>query len=163
MLYKEGTLIFVMRRDFGYPQVLLGKKKNSKFGNGTMNACGGTLEKDELKEDCAIRELREETGLIAEKKDLIYIGEINFFTNGVLDFKAYLFKLYSFYGKPIDTKTMFDHRWYKEIEIPINYMMEGDKHWFYRAFNAETEKLYADVYYRQRGQGFIEIKFKKTP
>ena len=58
--------------------ILFGKRKNS-HGSGTLGFPGGHLEKFESFYDCATRELKEETGLIAgvdviyNNKDLVSI------------------------------------------------------------------------------------------
>lgn len=61
-----GTLLFVMNG----PRVLLMRKKRG-HGAGRINAPGGKLEPGETPLECAIRETREETGLIVEATRLL--------------------------------------------------------------------------------------------
>lgn len=64
-----GACVIVLNTD--KTQVLLGKRKNS-YKSGWYGMPGGRLEVGEPLEECARRELVEETGLRAEKLD--YIG-----------------------------------------------------------------------------------------
>src|SRR5579862_774510 len=64
-------------------KVLLGKRKNA-HGNGNWGFPGGHLEHGEAIEDCALRELNEETGL---KGTSLQLGP---WTNDVIDEKHYV-------------------------------------------------------------------------
>ena len=54
-----GTLCFIIKDN----KVLLQKKSNEKFGGGRWNMPGGKRKDNENLEDCATREVLEETGL----------------------------------------------------------------------------------------------------
>ncbi len=54
-------------------KILLGKRKNT-FGEGTYGLPGGHLKSNETIEQCAIREIQEETGLIVLEEDLKVIN-----------------------------------------------------------------------------------------
>lgn len=54
-------------------RILLGKRKNT-FGEGTYGLPGGHLKSNETIEQCAIREIKEETGLIVKEEDLKVIN-----------------------------------------------------------------------------------------
>ena len=62
---KVGVGVIVLRDGL----VLLGKRRGS-HGAGTWSAPGGALEYGEDLVDCAVRELREETGLTASSLEL---------------------------------------------------------------------------------------------
>ena len=53
----------------GQGRVLLGRKKRG-MGLGKWNGFGGKIEAGETMRQCAVRELREECGLIARTQDL---------------------------------------------------------------------------------------------
>lgn len=54
-------------------QVLLGKRNNS-FGEGTFGLIGGKMKYGETIEECIIRELKEEIGVIVLKDDIEIVG-----------------------------------------------------------------------------------------
>ncbi len=57
---KEYTVCFLFTQDLG--QVLLVRKKRTEF-TGQLNGVGGELEPGEQPLECALREIREETGI----------------------------------------------------------------------------------------------------
>lgn len=59
---RVGVGVLVFKEN----QILLGERRNS-HGAGTWCPPGGHLEFGESPQDCAVRELEEETGLIAEE------------------------------------------------------------------------------------------------
>lgn len=56
----------MFRRGDGDPQILLVERKNEPY-KGCWALPGGFLEPDETLHDCAVRELREETGLLVDE------------------------------------------------------------------------------------------------
>ena len=61
----------------GQGRVLLGRKKRG-MGLGKWNGFGGKIEAGETMRQCAVRELREECGLIARTQDLELAAELYF-------------------------------------------------------------------------------------
>jgi 8-oxo-dGTP pyrophosphatase MutT (NUDIX family) len=68
----EYVLIHVL--DISTKRIIVVKKQKPDFLKGKINLVGGKIEKDESPYDAAIRELKEETGIIAEYDFPVYMG-----------------------------------------------------------------------------------------
>ncbi len=77
---EPTTLVFPV---IGKPikKVLLGMKKRG-MGQGKWNGFGGKLKPGETIEECALRELEEESGLIGKEENLQWVGRIEFYFAG---------------------------------------------------------------------------------
>ena len=109
-----------------HPRVLLGMKKRG-LGAGRWNGFGGKLEKGEAIEDAAIRECREEAGIIVEKLDKL--GVIDFiFSEGKESQEVHFFKIHEFKSEPTESEEM-KPRWFEVSEIPFMQMWPDDRYW----------------------------------
>ena len=70
---KLLTLCLVSKGD----EILLGMKKRG-FGEGRWNGFGGKVEQGESVEEAARRELKEESGVVAEKLEKVGIIEFEY-------------------------------------------------------------------------------------
>jgi len=147
------TLILPIRDD----QVLLGMKKRG-FGKGWWNGFGGKPKPDETLEEAAVRELGEESGLIARVDDLEKIGVIEFYFPDFPDWNqvmhTYLLKDYQ--GKPKETGEMRPDLF--PIKRLPSEMWPADKHLFPKMLAGEY--IEAEVYFIGKGEGVKEIKFR---
>lgn len=100
--------------------------KKRGLGKGLYNFPGGKIKSNEKGEECAIRELKEETGLIGEIAE--YVGKITFIIdeNHIEEMSIYLIK--KFKGNIIETDEAIP-MWVNVNEIPYDKMWEDDKEW----------------------------------
>lgn len=124
---KDFSLVFCRRicAD-GTKEVLLGMKKRG-FGVGKWNGYGGKLEATETIEQCAVRELEEESGIVA--KDMTRKGYIVFKifdVNKLL--RVHVFETWDFAGEAVETEEMRP-LWYKDTDVPFDKMWGDDKYW----------------------------------
>lgn len=98
------------------------------IGAGKINAPGGKLKNNETIEDCAIREVFEETGL--KVLELNYHGILNFFfgQRSEPDWIVHVFSTNSFEGK-IKESDAGILKWWDIDKIPFERMWPDDKHW----------------------------------
>ena len=95
-----ATLCYVMSE--GRTLMLYRNKKENDFHEGKWNGLGGKFEPGETPEECAIREIKEESGLTV--KDPIMKGFITFpLFDGKNDWYVFVFKFDGFEGKLIDS------------------------------------------------------------
>jgi 8-oxo-dGTP diphosphatase len=94
MSEKIGVFIVLVNQK---NQVLLGKRKKS-YKSGFFGCPGGRLHLTESLEDCARRELMEETGLKAKK--LAYVGVVREIQEGYT-FVHFVFRCDEYDGKPV--------------------------------------------------------------
>ena len=110
-------------------------EKLSGHGAGLVNAPGGRLEGGESIGECAIREIREEVGVIVKCSRLRGILRFHDNTNE-FDMLGYAYIGRGFSGIP--TKTVeADPFWCPLSEIPYDRMWEDDKFWLPRLLCGE--------------------------
>jgi 8-oxo-dGTP diphosphatase len=103
-----ATTIILDKQD-----ILILQRGPESSGSGTWNFPGGKVEEDEDPMDAAIREVKEETGLIIEKDKIDYLGSLilehivvnTFITN-------------SYSGTVKINKESMNFKWVSILEIP---------------------------------------------
>lgn len=108
-------------------RVLLGMKKRG-HGMGKWNGFGGKVESGENVEAAALREFREEAGIVP--LDMRKLAVMTF--DAVTDDKVmevHLFKATQFAGEPTESEEMLP-QWFALDEIPFDKMWLDDRHWF---------------------------------
>lgn len=109
-----------------HPMVLLGMKKRG-LGMGKWNGFGGKVQEGETIEGAALREVREEAGIIA--KGIERRGIIDFEFKGSPEIlEVHIFKSNKFFGEPIESEEMRP-QWFHVDEIPFAGMWPDDRHW----------------------------------
>jgi len=148
----QVTLILPIKDD----QVLLGMKKRG-FGKGWWNGFGGKPKDEESLEEAAIRELKEESGLVAEVKDLEKIGVIEFYFPDKPEWNQVMhtYLLRDYHGKPKESEEMRPKP-FPIADLPTDDMWPADKHLFPRMLAGEYIK--AQVYFKGKGEGVKEIR-----
>jgi len=146
-------------------KLLMIKKSPELFGGGKWNGLGGKIGVDESPEEACVREVYEESGLLAS--NLKYHGALKFwFGNPVEPFIiCYVYSTNSFEGQLKESHEGI-LQWIDYDKIPYEEMWEDDQHWlpmllqgksfngeFY--FNSEGTKLL-----RHRLQAFHGEEFK---
>jgi len=149
---KRATLIIIPE----YENVLMGEKKTGEIGQNLINAPGGKIEPGETPLACALRETWEELGIKLLPQLMEEIAVITFYTADVPDFEVYVYRAGGFVGKPRETESMIPRR-FRWNRLPFDRMHDGDAHWFTKALHGHH--FNANVYYRERAQGFERIVF----
>jgi len=103
--YKSRAAAVIVLDEMG--RILMGKH----MGRNIITTPGGHIEKDESDELGALRELKEETGLIGRNPQKIY----EFKSNGN---DTAVFMVESFSGTPKSTEEIKNLKWYEPHEIP---------------------------------------------
>jgi 8-oxo-dGTP diphosphatase len=138
----HATLCFITHDD----KVLLLKKNPGLFGAGKWNAPGGKLQPGETPDNCAVREVREETGL--EIEQLRKIGTLVFFKYGRRenpDWIAHVFLTNKFHGTIREGEEGV-LRWFPINGPPFDEMWEDDRYWYNHAI--EGKRFRGDFYFR---------------
>ena len=101
-------------------------KKENDTHEGKWNGVWGKFEAGETPEECAIREIEEETGLVA--RDPILKGILTFpnFAKGE-DWYVYVYEVYDFSGELIDSDEG-NLEWIDDDQVLSLNLWDGDKH-----------------------------------
>ena len=159
-----ATLVFPVLRLSNQDIVFLGRK-TKKFGAGLLNGWGGKVEEGETILNAAIRELREESGLIAKTRDLVYVGRITFYTQDrckrIFNVLVHVFLLRKWRGQFRIGDGMKDPGWWPTNHLPIEKMMPADAHWVPSIF--QGHKVIGDFLYGPEQKNVIwqEIRVVK--
>jgi 8-oxo-dGTP diphosphatase len=114
-------------------RVLL-KLANQGVSKGYWNCPGGKMEKGETPRECAIREVKEETGL--DVKNLFAHGKLSFFfaRDKNPDWVVYLFSSKSFSGR-MRGSSEGRLKWFGMDRIPYDKMWDDDRYWLSLMFD----------------------------
>lgn len=96
-------------------KILLGLRKG-ELGNGDWGLPGGKLDFGEDPKDCACRELKEETDLVAYPEDLTLAGVSNTVFDDEVHYITILYKATNFYGT-VKTMEPDKHYWWSWFGI----------------------------------------------
>lgn len=124
-----GTLLFLIDG----PQVLLIHKKTG-HGAGKINAPGGKVEAGESPQACAVREVREEVGIMVETPRLH--AELAFADSLGSQWFGHVFVARAYRGEPVETAEARPI-WYPLNAIPYGRMWEDDRVWLPRVVAGE--------------------------
>jgi 8-oxo-dGTP diphosphatase len=119
----EATICHVIRRN-----KLLLKRANRGISVGKWNAPGGKFEPGEAPEECARREVQEETGL--RVSELLYHGVLTFVMDGgkTLHTRAHLFSTRTARGIARSSEEG-PVRWFSLDGLPLDKMWDDDQFW----------------------------------
>lgn len=107
-------------------RVLLAMKKRG-HGIGNWNGYGGKISEGETIEEAMVRELQEESGLLATKFEKRAIITFDDQGNGDI-LEMHVFRIFDFEGKPVETEEMAP-KWFDLDKIPFDEMWESDRTW----------------------------------
>ncbi len=120
---KLATLCYV--RQNGHTLMLHRIKKADDMHAGKWNGLGGKLESGETPEECALREIEEESGLRARQPRLHGVLTFPAFSKQE-DWYCFLFTVTKFEGELIDSPEGV-LRWIPNDELPALNLWEGDR------------------------------------
>jgi 8-oxo-dGTP diphosphatase len=137
---KLATLCYVMDKKNKMTLMIHRTKKKNDYHEGKWNGLGGKFEKGESPEECAIREIKEESGLSVQAPVMHgFITFPNF--DGVDDWYVFIFTVEEFSGNMIDSPEG-KLEWIPDEKVMELNLWEGDKiflEWLYnnRFFSAK--------------------------
>lgn len=130
---KLATLCYVINNEKKQTLMLHRVKKENDMHEGKWNGLGGKLEKGETPEECVIREVKEESGLIIKSPRMH--GFITFpLFDRTNDWYVFLFTADNFSGKLIDSREG-NLEWIPNKKVSSLNLWEGDKiflDWLYQ-------------------------------
>jgi mutator protein MutT len=123
---KQTTLCFVLNEK---GEVLLAMKKRG-FGMGKWNGIGGKVQEGENVLVAAVREVKEEIGVVLSTKDLELVGtlDFDFSDNHEWAQACSVFLVRQWKGNPLESEEMRP-RWYEKNALPFGEMWMDDPHW----------------------------------
>ena len=135
-----ATCAFLLKEENGVTKFYLAQKKRDVHKNSgealaesaIWNGYGGKWDiLDETILDTAIRELKDESGVIAKKEDLIEVAHVNFFWPGNTtegrDMEVTFYLLKKYQGVPIETEEMGEPGLFSVEDAPYANMLPADE------------------------------------
>jgi 8-oxo-dGTP diphosphatase len=122
-------VVYPLRQSEGTEEILLGEKKTG-LGQGRLVGPGGKVEPGESLRRAAVRELFEETSLVAEETSLIPIATLRypFSTRPHLSQRSHAFLVREFDGEPADSEEL-TAQWWPKTHIPFERMWADAQLW----------------------------------
>jgi 8-oxo-dGTP diphosphatase len=122
---KLATLCYVINKKSDSTLMIHRVKKENDYHQGKWNGLGGKFEQGESPEECAIREIKEESGLTV--KSITMKGFITFpMFDGIEDWYVFIFVTDDFEGELIDSNEG-DLAWIPNEQLTEINLWDGDK------------------------------------
>jgi len=123
---KLATLCYVQDKKTNSTLMLHRVKKENDYHHGKWNGLGGKFEPGESPEECAVREIKEESGL--NVKSIKMKGFITFpIFDGIEDWHVFVFVIDDFDGELIDSNEG-NLDWIPNEKLTEINLWEGDKY-----------------------------------
>ena len=149
---SERVVTFLMKDD----KILLGKRKE-EFGKGIYVGIGGSVEK-ETREEAAIRELEEETGIKAGKDGLEMVAEMSFIfpekPGWTMHVTYYILRKWE--GEPAETDEIIPE-WFSVDALPYDRMWDDAKYWM--GFMLEGKRMRGSFIYEGKKVRKFSLEF----
>lgn len=129
MSLPEVCVVYLLRTGTDGLEVLLGDKRTG-LGQGKIVGIGGKLDPGETAWEAAVREVREETGVVVEASDLVEAGviEYHFPTRTAWSQRSTVFVVRRWHGDPVQTAEITP-RWYPLADVPYARMWDDAVRW----------------------------------
>ena len=122
---KLATLCYIQDKKTNSTLMIHRVKKENDYHHGKWNGLGGKFESGESPEECAIREVKEESGLNA--KSIKMKGFITFpIFDGIEDWHVFLFVINDYDGELIDSNEG-NLEWIPNEKLTEINLWDGDK------------------------------------
>ncbi len=133
----DVAVTYILRDNLGVAEVLLGEKLRG-LGAGNIVGPGGKVEEGETPEEAAIREVREEVGLVIESHALSPLARIHypFLHRENLSQRSFVFSAQTFSGE-IRVSGELVASWWPVEKIPYERMWSDAKLWLPRALSGQ--------------------------
>jgi 8-oxo-dGTP diphosphatase len=121
---KLGTLVYLKNR--GRTLMIHRVKKEGDIHWGKWNTLGGKFEPGETPEECAVREVLEESGLYISKPELKGVLTFPAF-DGVEDWYVFVMVAHEFQGELLEDSPEGRLEWIDDAELEALELWEGDR------------------------------------
>ncbi len=124
----NATLCYLIK---GSEVLLSVKTKN--IGKGCWNGYGGGIEPGETPEKAALRELKEEVGVIASPDCLEKVAVVDFCNTksdgSSFNCKVHVYLVSQWMGEPRMSDEMINPTWFDKEHLPLDEMLLADREW----------------------------------
>jgi len=144
---KLATLCYIIDKKQNSTLMIHRVKKENDYHRGKWNGLGGKFEPGESPEECAIREIKEESGLTVDNVRLKGLITFPMFDE-VDDWYVFLFVADTFTGKLIDSNEGV-LKWIPNEELTKINLWEGDKYFIPWLFG---DKFFSAKFIYKKGE-----------
>jgi 8-oxo-dGTP pyrophosphatase MutT (NUDIX family) len=131
---RKATLCLLVRNG----RILLAMKKRG-FGIGKWNGIGGKQEAGEDIRTAALRETKEEIGVVPTSMRKVAVLDFYFKENPDWDQQVHVFLVDGWDGTPKETEEM-NPEWFDLGKIPYGSMWDDDRHWLPKVLEGKSVK-----------------------